>query len=142
MRPLIRRIALTLTLAMGALSAGAQSYPERPNRFIVAYPAGGGADLVARAVGQKLGEAWGQQVIVDNRPGGGANIGAELVPRAIVDKLNAEVNRVLALPELRERLGADGAELVGGTPAEFDAFLRREIGKWAKVIKFTGMRVE
>ena len=63
-------------------------------------------------------------------------------PRAIIDKLNAEVNRILALPELRERFGADGAELVGGTPAEFGAFFRREIEKWAKVIKFTGMRVE
>ena len=307
---------------MGAFPAGAQSYPARPIRFIVAYPAGGGADLVARAVGQKLGEAWGQQVVIDNRPGGGANIGAELAaraapdgytlfeltqthsvnatlypklgydplrdfaavilmatipsilvvhpavpvhstrelidyararpgalnyastgsggpqhlgaelfktmsgvqithipykgaapaltdllggqvqcmfgnmlstlphirtsrlralavssarrsrvspetptvaesglpgfesgswfgihvpvqtPRALIDKLNAEMNRILALPEMRERFGTDGAELVGGTPAEFDAFLRREIEKWAKVIKLTGMRVE
>lgn len=85
MRFLIRWVAITLTLAMGALSASAQSYPVRPIRFIVAYPAGGGADLVARAVGQKLGEAWGQQVVIDNRPGGGANIGAELAARATPD---------------------------------------------------------
>lgn len=318
----ISLISIMLTAALCPLVANAQSYPTRPIRFIVAYPAGGGADLIARSVGQKLGEAWGEQVVIDNRPGGGANIGAELAaraapdgytlfeptlthsvnatlyaklgydpvrdfapvvlmatvpnilvvhpslpvhstrelidyaktrpgqldyastgsggpqhlgmelfktmsgvqithipykgaapaltdllggqvhctfgnmlstlphirpgklrplavssakrsratpeiptiaesglpgfesgswfgmavpartPRPIIDKLNAEVNRILALPELRERLAGDGAELVGGTPAEFGAYFRTEIEKWARVIKFTGMRVE
>jgi tripartite-type tricarboxylate transporter receptor subunit TctC len=316
---------ITLAAAFLAGTAGpaaAQVYPTRPIRFIVAYPPGGGADTIARLVGQKLAEAWGQQAIVDNRPGGGANIGAELAahaapdgytlfettlthtvnaslysklgydvrrdfahvillssvpgiltvhpsvpvrttrefidyakarpgqlnyastgsggpqhlgmelfkalagvdlthvpykgaapalidllsgqvhsmfgnmistlphlrsgrlralavssakrsqaapelptvaesgvrgfesgswfgisapaetPRAIVSKINAEVNRILALPELRSRLGAEGAEMIGGTPEAFDAYLRAEIDKWAKVVKFAKMRVE
>lgn len=323
-----RRIQLALITMAAAFLAGAvgpavaQAYPARPIRLIVAYPPGGGADTMARVVGQKLAEAWGQQVVVDNRPGGGANIGAELAahaapdghtlflvavahsvnaslyprlgydvrrdfahvillssvpgilvvhpsvpvrttrelidhakakpgqlnyastgsggpqhlgmelfktlagvdiahipykgaapaltdllsgqvhsmlgnmistlphtrsgrlralavtstkrsqaapelptiaesgvrgfesgswfgiaapaqtPRPIIAKINAEVNRTLALPELRSRLGAEGAELIGGTPEAFAAFLRAEIDKWAKVVKFAKMRVE
>jgi tripartite-type tricarboxylate transporter receptor subunit TctC len=304
-----------------AMSADAQSYPVRPIRFIVAYPPAGGADITARAVAQKLSEAWGQQIIIDNRPGGSTNIAAELAahaapdgytmlelalahsvnatlysklaydvrrdfthavllasvpgvltvhpsvpvrttrelidyakakpgqlnyastgsggpqhlgmelfktragvelthipykgaapafndflggqvqamfgnmistlphtragrlralavssakrspaapelptiadtlpgfesgswwaisvpaktPRPIVEKINAEVNRALALPELRTRLGADGAEMLGGTPEAADAYVRAEIDKWAKVVRFAKMRVD
>ena len=67
------------------LSSSAQQYPAKPVRIIVPFSAGGGSDFVARLTGQKLGEALGQQVIVDNRPGGGANIGIELAMRAAPD---------------------------------------------------------
>ncbi|MDO8596539.1 MAG: tripartite tricarboxylate transporter substrate binding protein [Sulfuricaulis sp.] len=63
-------------------------------------------------------------------------------PTAIVDRLNAEINRMLQLPDVRERLGALGAEIIGGTPQEFSDHIRREIPKWAKVIKDAGVRVE
>ncbi len=63
----------------------AQAYPGKPIRIIVPYSAGGGTDIVARAVGQKLSEAWGQPVIVDNRAGAGGMIGAEAVARAPAD---------------------------------------------------------
>ena len=63
-------------------------------------------------------------------------------PPAIVNKLNAEINRILKLPDVRERLGSLGAEIVGGTPKEFADHIKREIPKWAKVIKDAGVRLE
>ena len=63
----------------------AQPYPTRPIRFIAPYVPGGGVDYVARVVATKLSENIGQQVIVENRPGGGTNIGSELVARATPD---------------------------------------------------------
>lgn len=63
-------------------------------------------------------------------------------PPAIVNKLNAEINRILQLPDVRERLGALGAEILGGTPKEFADHIQREIPKWAKVIKDAGVRLE
>lgn len=63
-------------------------------------------------------------------------------PPAIVNKLSAEINRILQLPDVRERLGSLGAEIIGGTPQEFAAHIKREIPKWAKVIKDAGVRVE
>jgi len=63
-------------------------------------------------------------------------------PPAIVAKLNSEINRMLQLADVRERLAAMGAEIVGGTPKEFADHIQREIPKWAKVIKDTGARAE
>jgi tripartite-type tricarboxylate transporter receptor subunit TctC len=306
----------------GQAASTEHAYPSRPIRFIVAYPPGGGADTMARVVAQKLAESWGQQVVIDNRPGGNTNIAADLAahaapdgytlielalahsvnaslysklpydvkrdfvhavllasvpgiltvhpsvparstrefieyakakpgelnyastgsggpqhlgmelfktltgveithipykgaapafndllsgqvqcifgnmistlphmrtgrlrglavssakrsqaapelptvaesgvpgfesgswwgisapkgtPREIVVKINAEVNRIIAAPELRARLGTEGAEMLGGTPEAFDGYVRSEIAKWAKVVKFAKMRVE
>jgi tripartite-type tricarboxylate transporter receptor subunit TctC len=63
----------------------AQAYPNRPVRLIVPYPPGGGNDTLARLFGQKLTESWGQQIVVDNRPGAGTIIGAQLAARALPD---------------------------------------------------------
>lgn len=63
-------------------------------------------------------------------------------PAAIVDKLNSEINRMLQSPDVRERLGSLGAEIVGGTPSEFAAHIQREIPKWAKVVKAAGVQLE
>ena len=63
-------------------------------------------------------------------------------PRAIVTRLNAEIVKALALPEVRERLVAQGIDPIGNTPAQFAAYLQSEIGKWAKVIKATGVKAE
>ena len=73
--------------ALPALSriAGAQTYPSRPVRVIVPAPAGGGYDIVARLISQWLSERLGQQFVIDNRPGGGSNIGTEAVVRAPAD---------------------------------------------------------
>ncbi|MBM5801955.1 MAG: tripartite tricarboxylate transporter substrate binding protein, partial [Cyanobacteria bacterium K_DeepCast_35m_m2_023] len=65
--------------------AHAQQYPTRPIRFIAPYVPGGGVDFVSRVIATKLSETIGQQVIVENRPGAGTNIGSELVARAAPD---------------------------------------------------------
>ncbi|MCC7080467.1 MAG: tripartite tricarboxylate transporter substrate binding protein [Burkholderiales bacterium] len=63
----------------------AQSYPSKPIRFIVPWPPGGGADIMSRTINQPLGEALGQQVIIDNRGGAAGNIGAELAAKSPPD---------------------------------------------------------
>ena len=65
--------------------AHAQKYPQRPIRMIVPFAPGGGTDIVARAVAQKMGDAMGAQIVVDNRPGANANIGNEIVAKAAPD---------------------------------------------------------
>jgi tripartite-type tricarboxylate transporter receptor subunit TctC len=81
----IPRFALAL-LALMPWCAGAQTpYPSKPVRFIVPSAAGGGTDIIARAVAQKLSEALGQQFVVDNRPGAGQMIGIELVAKSPAD---------------------------------------------------------
>src|SRR5260370_18603654 len=66
-------------------AAIAQAYPTKPIRLVVPFPAGGSLDVVARAIGQELTEVWGQPVVVDNRPGAGGNIGADLVAKSAPD---------------------------------------------------------
>jgi tripartite-type tricarboxylate transporter receptor subunit TctC len=76
--------AIGLAIAAAASPAVA-AYPERPVRLVVPVAAGGGTDLVARMIAQKLTESWGRQVVVDNRPGAATAIGAEIVARAVPD---------------------------------------------------------
>ncbi|HEY2757004.1 MAG TPA: tripartite tricarboxylate transporter substrate binding protein [Pseudolabrys sp.] len=71
--------------ALTAPSAFAQTYPNRPIHLMVPYPAGGGTDFFARVVAAPMGESLGQQIVVENRPGAGTNIGAETVARAQAD---------------------------------------------------------
>jgi tripartite-type tricarboxylate transporter receptor subunit TctC len=77
---------LAIALAFSGFAAqAAERYPDRPVRMVVAYPPGGTNDILARAVAQRLTGVWHQQFIVDNRPGGGANIGPDLVAHATPD---------------------------------------------------------
>jgi len=71
--------------AIFAASVHAQSYPAKPVRVVAPYPAGGTLDVVTRMIGQRLGETWGQQFIVDNRAGAGGNIGTEIVAKSPPD---------------------------------------------------------
>ena len=84
---LIRRRFLYLAgAAMAAPAvAFAQSYPARPVHMVVGFAAGGGADIMARLIGQGLSERLGQQIVVDNRPGAGTNIATEVVAKAAPD---------------------------------------------------------
>jgi len=80
----MRFFTLVLACALG-LVAQAQEWPAKPVRIIVPFPPGGSADLLPRAVAEKLTERWGQPVIVENRPGAAGNIGADAVFRADPD---------------------------------------------------------
>ena len=102
--------------ALAALAVHAQTsqpYPARPVRLVVSFAPGGGVDLVARLVGQRLADAWGQQVVIDNRPGAGGNLSAELVAKAPPDGytlymssasivVNASLYRAIAYDPLRD----------------------------------------
>jgi tripartite-type tricarboxylate transporter receptor subunit TctC len=93
---------LAATAATGATPwAWAQDYPNRPIRWIVPYPAGGGTDVIARVLAEVMRQALGQQIIVDNRPGASTNIGADMTARAKPDGytfMSAD-NAVLAFNE-------------------------------------------
>lgn len=77
--------AIALLPLTAAAQDAAANYPNRTIRYIVGYTPGGTSDMLARAVGQKLAAAWGQQMIIDNRPGAGTNIGTELGAKAPPD---------------------------------------------------------
>ncbi len=81
----LNRLALGVLFAAFAVGASAQTYPTKPIRIVVPFPAGGTTDVLARAAAQKLTEALGQAAVVDNRPGAGGNIGAELVAKSPPD---------------------------------------------------------
>jgi tripartite-type tricarboxylate transporter receptor subunit TctC len=77
--------AIAVGLALSTAVASAQSYPAKPIRIIVPFPPAGAADILARSIGQELTRSWGQQVVADNRPGAGGNIGADLAAKATPD---------------------------------------------------------
>jgi tripartite-type tricarboxylate transporter receptor subunit TctC len=88
-RILIAIAAIAMTLghaqAQATLDAEAKTYPSRPIRIVVPFPPGGPADMIARLIAQRMSEAWGQPVLVENRAGGNTAIGAQLVARSAPD---------------------------------------------------------
>lgn len=99
-------------VAQARAASTADSYPSRPVRLIVSLAPGGGTDFVARILAGKLSEAWGEQVVVDNRPGGGSIIGAELAAKAAPDgyTLLMGTNSLLTQPSLFKNLPYDVAK--------------------------------
>jgi tripartite-type tricarboxylate transporter receptor subunit TctC len=85
----VRRLLLALVLTgLGSalpIGVSAQAYPNHPIRLVVPFPAGGTTDILARAIAQKLSESLGQPFVVDNRPGAGGNIGADIVAKSAPD---------------------------------------------------------
>ena len=104
----IASMALALLAAVPA-SQAAETYPSRPVRLVVPFAPGGGTDIMARIIGQKLSEHWKQQVVVDNRGGSGTIIGTELTVRSAPDGYTIMLaNIALALnPGLHEKLPYD-----------------------------------
>lgn len=108
--PILRAACGAALVAVLIQPAAAQTYPTRPIRIIVTFPPGGPADFVGRALGQKLTEAWGQQVVVDNRGGAGGVIGVELAARANPDGytlLQGQSGSMSISPALQARLPYD-----------------------------------
>ncbi len=89
-----RPLAWALALTAGISAAAAQTYPAKPIRFIVPYPPGGGTDLLARALGQKLSESLGQQVVVENRSGAQGNIGTAAAAKSGADGYTIALSHV------------------------------------------------
>jgi tripartite-type tricarboxylate transporter receptor subunit TctC len=82
---MISRYTAAIALAICTLPAHAQTFPAKPVRLVVPFAAGGSTDIIARTLGQKLNELWGQPVVVDNRAGGSTVIGTDIVAKAPPD---------------------------------------------------------
>jgi tripartite-type tricarboxylate transporter receptor subunit TctC len=98
--------ALAIGIPAGSASAQRGDYPQRPIRFVLGFPAGGASDILARAIGQKLTERWGQQIVVDNRPGATGLIASEIAANAPADGYtvllvsSSYANNVILKPKL------------------------------------------
>jgi tripartite-type tricarboxylate transporter receptor subunit TctC len=91
-KPIIVFVLCAVAAGAAAAAENAKDYPNRPVRMLVPHAPGGPADIMARVVGQRLSELWGQTVVVDNRAGAGGNIGTALVARANPDGYTVLVN--------------------------------------------------
>ena len=107
--PVFRACLLAALVSAAGAACAADNYPSRPVRFIVSLAPGGGTDFVARVIAGKLSETWGQQVVVDNRPGAGSIIGAEVAAKAPADgyTLLMATNSMLTQPSLFKNLPYD-----------------------------------
>ena len=85
MKQLVKALISAAVLEAAPTLAAAQAWPAKPIKFVVPYPPGGTSDILARAVGQKLQEKWGQPVVVENKPGATGNIGADYVAKSPPD---------------------------------------------------------
>ncbi|MBI4206736.1 MAG: tripartite tricarboxylate transporter substrate binding protein [Betaproteobacteria bacterium] len=108
----IRRFSFVAAVALGLASTAthAQTYPGKPIRWIAPFPPGGGTDVISRTLAQKLTEAWGQQVIVENRPGSGGTIGLAAAVKSPADGYNivlGQLANVAIAPGLYAKLPYD-----------------------------------
>ena len=78
----MRRMIGCCFAALTAIAVSAQSYPSRPVKLLVGFSAGGGLDVLARIVGQRVSEQWGQPIIVENKPGAGSNIAGDAAAKS------------------------------------------------------------
>jgi len=110
MPPLLLRLLALLACVLPAAGANAQAYPSRTVRIVVAYPAGGSIDTVARLVSQRLIDSLGQQFLVDNRSGAAGNIGTDFVAKAAPDGhtlLMGSAAAIASAPNLYAKLPYD-----------------------------------
>src|ERR1044072_6787650 len=108
---------LLLGIAAFCASAYAQKFPVKPVRIVVPFAAGGTFDLVARVTAQKLSDAWGQQIVVDNRPGGGTIIATEMVAKSAPDgyTLLLSPNGLAATPAPHSKMPYDAPKDLAAT---------------------------
>ena len=142
-------VAATLTLT--APAAQAQTWPSKPIKIVVPFPAGGTSDVLARLFGQKMSETWAQPVVVDNKPGSSGNLGADLVAKsapdgytfALMDVGNLVISPALyklpfqvekdfapvAMVAYSPHLLAVSSQVPANTPAELMAYAKAQKGK-------------
>jgi tripartite-type tricarboxylate transporter receptor subunit TctC len=109
----LRRIAALIALAVAPGLAAAQAWPAKPVKIVVPFAAGGATDVVARLLAQKLGDAWGQSVVVENKAGAGGNIGADMVAKSPGDGytlLMTSGSIVTANPHMYKAMTFDAAK--------------------------------
>lgn len=125
MRPFAVCAAIALAAASLGSPAWAQPYPNKPVKMIVGFSPGGGTDILARIIGQKLSEMWGQPVVIENRPGASATIGAAAVAQAPADGYTLSMGQLTPnaiAPALMAKLPYDALKdfvpivLVGTSP--------------------------
>ena len=109
---LVLAIASLLAAPLAAAQPAAQSFPNKPIRFVVPFPPGGGNDILARALAPKMSEILGQQVVIDNRAGAGGNIGADFVAKSPPDGYTIVIasNQVTMNPWIYSKLPFDIAK--------------------------------
>lgn len=105
----IARLAIALSAALSAPLVFAQAYPVKPVRLIAPFPPGGSSDLIARILATRMSEGLGQQIIIDNRPGAGSNLGTQIAAKAPADGYTILITSVTATinVSLYQRLGFD-----------------------------------
>jgi tripartite-type tricarboxylate transporter receptor subunit TctC len=143
-----------LVVSFFSLTAHAQSpapYPAKPIKIVVPFPAGGTSDVLARLIGQKMTEAWGQPVVIDNKPGSSGNLGADMVAKAAPDGYTLvlmDVGNLVISPALFKlpfnvlsdfapvamvayspHLLAVSSKVPANTPAELVAYAKAQKGK-------------
>ena len=107
---MLRILTIGLCFLLGTVAASAQDWPQRPVRLVVPYPAGGGTDIVARVIAQKLGDAFGQRFVVENKTGASGMIGAQTVAKGETDGymfLVASPNEIALVQNLFQNMTYD-----------------------------------
>ena len=144
-------IALSAALTAIALPVAAQTWPAKPIKIVVPFPAGGTSDVLARLIGQKMTESWGQPVVVENKPGSSGNLGADAVAKSTPDgytlvlmdvgnlvispalfKLPFSVEKdfaPVAMVAYSPHLLAVSTRVPANTPAELVAYAKAQKGK-------------
>jgi len=110
LRPIRAAMAIALCAVVFAPAAMAQTYPNRPIRWVIGYPPGGAVDIIARTIGTAMAERLGQNVIIDNRPGSASNLAAEVVKNAKPDGytlLHGPDNLFVINPHIYSKMPAD-----------------------------------
>ena len=133
-----------------ALPAASQDYPNRPIRLIVGFAPGGSTDIVGRIVAQRLTGKLGQPVVVENKPGAGGTIGADLVAKAPPDGYTLTLGTTSthaisagAYSKLPYNPVNDFTEpLASATPAAFTEVLKVQVGKYVALTKTLGIKLD
>jgi tripartite-type tricarboxylate transporter receptor subunit TctC len=139
----MRNKCLKLLVMVWAMPLGnlhAQTSAPAPVRILLGAPAGGTTDNMARTLAQALGQQLGRVVLVENKPGEGGNMAADLVksPKRLSDATRVAIQTL----EVKRRIEMEGAIPAGISPQEFSKFVEAEIVRWRTVVQHAGAKPE